>query len=157
MIEDVPAPKRRGVGFRRTKTFTRKELRHQVVEERAAGGADLERQVLLAGLARPKKRWQCESGDRPCPFLTCRHHLAIEVTPAGGLKLNHPGAELDELLDTCALDVADRGGVTLEEVAKRLSVTRERIRQEEVAAFLKFKKRMTATRAEPSARRATGG
>lgn len=137
----------KGKGFRRSKAFLAKQVRRMVVQERAEGGADLERSMFMAALARPKKRWQCEQGDRPCPFLTCRHHLAVEVTAAGGLKLNHPDTELEELPDTCALDVAERGGVTLDEVARRLNVTRERIRQEEVAAVLKFRKRVPGSAA----------
>lgn len=147
-----------GKGHRRSRVWARNRVRYQVIQERAEGGADLEWSMAQADLARPKKRWQCEQGDRPCPFLSCRHHLAVDVTAAGGLKLNHPEAELADLADTCALDVADRGGITLEEVAFRLNVTRERVRQEEVAAVLKFKKRMLhAESAEPSAHRATGG
>jgi hypothetical protein len=146
-----------GTGHRRSRVWARKQVRHQVIQERAEGGAELERQMCLAQLARPKKRWQCEGSDRPCPFLSCRHHLAVEVTSGGGLKLNHPEADLEEMVDTCALDVADRGGITLEEVAERLNVTRERIRQEQVAAAEKFKHRMlNATGAGASARRATG-
>lgn len=154
MKDGAPAP---GQGFRRSRVFQRRAVRFQVIEERAAGGADLERQILLTQLARPKKRWQCAGGDRPCPFVSCRHHLAVEVTSGGGLKLNHPDEDLAALLDTCALDVAERGGITLEEVAARLNVTRERVRQEETAALAKFKKRMTnAERAGPSAPRASG-
>ena len=35
------------------------------------------------------------------------------------------------MTETCALDVADRGGITLEEVGTLLNLTRERIRQVE--------------------------
>lgn len=151
---DSPAP---GKGFRRSRTFVHRAVRSQVAEERAKGGAELERQMLLAQLARPKMRWQCAEGERPCPFVTCRHHLALEVTTGGGLKLYHPESDLEDLPDTCALDVAERGGITLDEVAKRLNVTRERVRQVETIALKKFRKRMTnAARDLPGARGATG-
>ena len=44
-----------------------------------------------------------------------------------------------ELEDTCALDVADRGGITLEEVGEILNLTRERIRQVEVRGLEKLR------------------
>jgi DNA-directed RNA polymerase sigma subunit (sigma70/sigma32) len=40
---------------------------------------------------------------------------------------------------TCALDVASRGGVTLEEVGDILNLTRERIRQVEVMGLEKLR------------------
>ena len=46
--------------------------------------------------------------------------------------MNFPDLDVWELEDTCALDVADRGGITLEEVGEILNLTRERIRQVEV-------------------------
>ena len=41
--------------------------------------------------------------------------------------------------ETCSLDVADKGGITLEEVGEILNLTRERIRQVEVRGLLKLK------------------
>jgi DNA-directed RNA polymerase sigma subunit (sigma70/sigma32) len=41
--------------------------------------------------------------------------------------------------ETCALDVADRGGITLEEVGEILNLTRERIRQVEVKGLEKLR------------------
>ena len=47
------------------------------------------------------------------------------------IKKNFPHKEVWELEETCALDVAERGGLTLEEVGELLNLTRERIRQME--------------------------
>ncbi|MCB9536384.1 MAG: hypothetical protein H6704_08970 [Myxococcales bacterium] len=41
--------------------------------------------------------------------------------------------------ETCALDVAERGGITLEEVGEILNLTRERIRQVEVKGLQKLR------------------
>ena len=43
------------------------------------------------------------------------------------------------MAETCSLDVADRGGITLEEVGAILNLTRERIRQVEVRGLCKIK------------------
>jgi hypothetical protein len=43
---------------------------------------------------------------------------------------------------TCALDVAEAGGLTLEEVGNIIGVTRERVRQMQVRALEKLRKRV---------------
>lgn len=74
----------------------------------------------------PKTRGECLEGGsnaaRPCPWSRCRY------------QLNESG--------TCTLDLADQGGLTLEEVGTLLGVTRERIRQIEHLALRKLRLRM---------------
>ena len=66
---------------------------------------------------RPNKRSECASGPRPCLFVACKYHLYLDVNPeTGSIKMNFPDLEPWELEETCALDIAERGGVTLEEV-----------------------------------------
>ena len=68
--------------------------------------------------------------------MSCRFHLFLDVDPKNGsLKVNFPDREPWELPETCALDVAERGGATLEEIGRALNVTRERARQIEGAAL----------------------
>ncbi len=101
-------------------------------------------------IPRPKSRKDCGSGIRPCPFVSCRHHLYLDVNQEkGSLKLNFPDLEVWELPETCSLDVSDRGGMTLEEVGEILNLTRERIRQVEVRGLLKLKMNMDTERLEP--------
>jgi hypothetical protein len=83
---------------------------------------------------RPRTRGECTGGQRPCPWVSCKHHLYLDVSPLGGLKLNFPDIDLGEIAETCSLDVADRGGVTLEDVGEVVNVSRERARQIEVRA-----------------------
>jgi hypothetical protein len=56
----------------------------------------------------------------------------------GAIKLNFPDLEVWEMNETCALDIADRGGATLEEVGAIMNLTRERIRQVEVKGLAKL-------------------
>jgi hypothetical protein len=89
---------------------------------------------------RPATRAACKDMPRPCPFVSCKFHLYLDVNPeTGSIKVNFPDVEPTELAETCALDVADRGGITLEEVGEILNLTRERIRQVEVRGLLKLK------------------
>jgi hypothetical protein len=79
---------------------------------------------------RPRTRAECIGGARPCPFVSCRHHLYLDVSRStGSIKINFPGLEPEELAETCSLDVADRGEHTLERVGELINLTRERVRQ----------------------------
>jgi hypothetical protein len=94
----------------------------------------------MDGIAKPKTRGECLDGPRPCPWVSCKHHLFLDVNPeTGSIKLNFTDLDVWEMNDTCSLDVADRGGITLEEVGEILNLTRERIRQVEVRGLLKLK------------------
>jgi hypothetical protein len=89
---------------------------------------------------RPSTRSECMTDFRPCPWVACKHHLYLDVNPeTGSIKINFPDLEPWELPYTCALDVADRGGITLEEVGEIMNLTRERIRQVEVRGLRKLR------------------
>jgi hypothetical protein len=93
-------------------------------------------QALEAEFERPHRRSECVDGPRPCPHVSCRHHLYLDVNPnTGTIKLNFPDLEVWELAFSCALDIADRGGTAIELVSELMNVTRERIRQIEMQAL----------------------
>jgi hypothetical protein len=88
---------------------------------------------------KPHTRVECVDGARPCPYVSCQHHLYLDVSArTGAIKLNFPDLEVWDMNETCALDVADRGGTTLEDVGAIMNLTRERIRQVEVKALAKL-------------------
>lgn len=95
------------------------------------------------GPLRPRTRGECAGGPRPCPFVSCKYNLAIDVNPrSGAIKFNFPtldegmlDVDWDRLPCSCALDIADRGGITLERVGEIMNLTRERVRQTEALAF----------------------
>lgn len=119
-------------GLRRSKTLASRRLTREELREA--------NQVLTEmSDARPATRGECIEGPRPCPWVSCKFHLYLDVNPeTGSIKLNFPDLEVWEMADTCALDVADRGGITLEEVGEILNLTRERIRQVEVLGLSKL-------------------
>lgn len=92
---------------------------------------------------RPIVRDECRAGPRPCPWVSCEHHLAIEVKEQDhgppSLRILFPdgegGVDLEAMPETCWLDVAERGEHTLEQIGTFLNVTRERVRQVELGGL----------------------
>lgn len=76
----------------------------------------------------PLTRGDCVDGPRPCPFVSCRHHLALDVVNGGSLKVNFPDIEPGDLPQSCSLDIADRGPMTLESVGETMNLVREAVR-----------------------------
>lgn len=90
--------------------------------------------------ARPRTRGDCAEGLRPCPFVGCKHHLFLDVNlSTGAIKLNFPDRAPDELGASCALDVAELGGTTLDEVGNLTNLTRERVRQIEARVLVRIR------------------
>ena len=92
-----------------------------------------------ADYPKPRTRAECVEGPRPCPYVSCRHHLYLDVQPrTGAITLNFPDLEVEEMGESCSLDVADRDGTTLEEAGAIMNLTRERIRQIELDALARL-------------------
>lgn len=142
-VESSPAPKRLSIRKRdlqtplkkRSQTLSTRRMAREHRKMKARG--ELE-QVSFIG--HPTLRSQCVNMARPCLYVSCRHHLYLDVNEeTGSIKFNFPDKEVWELEETCALDVADRGGITLEEVGSIMNLTRERIRQLELSGLEKLK------------------
>lgn len=86
---------------------------------------------------RPRKRGDCLNGPRPCPYVSCRYHLHLDVRGEHFERVAPLPPE--EMKETCALDVADRGESTLEAVGEIMGVTRERIRQIEAIVLRRLR------------------
>ncbi len=111
-------------------------VRARTISIKRLSKREIERGRMLypeTGYDRPTTRADCLHGplaERPCPFTLCKYHLALDVNElTGSIKFNFPDLEVWEMPETCALDIADRGGITLEEVGAVLNVCRERVRQ----------------------------
>jgi hypothetical protein len=83
--------------------------------------------------------------SRPCVFVACKHALFLDSSETGSIILNFPHLEPGQMRpdQSCSLDLADRGPMTLEDIAMVTNLTRERIRQVELRALIR--------RARPSA------
>jgi DNA-directed RNA polymerase sigma subunit (sigma70/sigma32) len=74
--------------------------------------------------------------------VACKHHLYLDVNPeTGSIKINYPDREPWELEHSCALDIADTGSKTLDEIGEITNLTRERIRQVEARGLVKLRTR----------------
>lgn len=90
----------------------------------------------------PETREECLSGPRPCPYTTCRYNLFLDVNLGGGIRFTHPELEPGQMPESCVLDVvAKEGALTLEAIGGLLGLTRERIRQIEVIALERFRRK----------------
>lgn len=132
-----PEPRRNRI---RGKTVSTKRLSKQKLFE-----GKIEADALLEGVeyTRPRTRGDClqgENAQRPCPFLSCRFHLYLDVNPKScGIKFNFDHLEAYEIPESCALDVADKGGDTLENIGLMMNLTRERVRQLEASGLAKLR------------------
>ena len=135
---DVPKVSRK---VRRRRKRTRP--RSKTIAMKRLTREELRRGALMyppVDVPRPATRNQCSQEVRPCPWVACKHHLYLDVNPeTGSIKINFPDLEPWELPHTCSLDVAERGGITLEEVGEIMNLTRERIRQVEVRGLRKLR------------------
>lgn len=134
--DDTGNPQIKDNGHERARTISikrlsKRDLAHGALLYPAMPGVDYDR---------PKTRADCEGGCRPCPFVSCKYHLYLDVNPkTGSVKLNFPDLEVEDMPETCVLDIADKGGLTLEETGDVMNLTRERIRQVEIVALEKLK------------------
>lgn len=98
-------------------------------------------------MTRPKTRGDCLEGGtnaaRPCPFASCRYNLIADPVTRG-VKVTWPESEIDAATETCALDVADRGGVTHERVGEMMRITRQGVQLIEKKAMRNLARRSSA-------------
>ena len=132
-----------------TRTFDGAPRRKERTRSKTIAGRRLTRAEIEEGkrlvddmwYERPKSRSECVDGPRPCAFVSCKYHLYLDVKDeTQSIKLNFPHLEVWEMEHSCSLDVAERGGLTLEQVGAIMNLTRERIRQVEGAGMEKLRR-----------------
>ncbi len=133
-----PRPASRAGTMKQSFAMDLRALRQVVLADRQVFGPPPPGPVPVDG--RPRTRADCMDGPRPCPWISCRFSLAVDVTPHGGLQFTVPGGELEDLPETCALDVAERGGITQVEIAGLLNMSRSRVEQIETRALARLRR-----------------
>jgi hypothetical protein len=106
--------------FQRAKTINISKLskrQRQAAHTRSFWDVDLD-------ALRPRRRGDCTAGPgvaRPCPFVGCRHHMALTIDlERGSIKENFPELRimaepdgdglvlLEQMFGTCSLDICDK-------------------------------------------------
>lgn len=82
----------------------------------------------------PATRADCANVPRPCPFLSCRHHLwlRLQQEQPGNPQAGKQGGTTfrPSTNQSCSLDVADRpGGASFDEIGDLLGMDSTRARQ----------------------------
>ena len=91
-------------------------------------------------IVRPKTRADCVNVPRPCPFVSCRYNLYLDISVNGRrIRINFKG-EPDEMSVSCALDLAEDGPRGLIDVGRLIGTSKERARQVEEVAMEKLKR-----------------
>lgn len=118
-------------------------IRLPVIEREAVVMRLLYPEAARVAASRPQTRGECPP-CRPCPWVGCRHNTYLETTDAGSITImrrDAAGSALEpwdvDPATSCSLDVAERGGMTLAQVAEAIGdVSRERARQIEQRAIV---------------------
>jgi hypothetical protein len=88
---------------------------------------------------RPRSRLECANGPRPCPWVSCRYNLYLDVTASGSIRVNLPIA-VDKMRESCVLDFDDRPQSQVE-IGDLLGLSRQRAQQIEEHALALLVKR----------------
>ncbi len=77
----------------------------------------------------------------PCPWVSCRHHLAIDwiTKTTGEVRLAFPDVDVLDLEETCSLRVANHGGHELDVVGRLMNLHRQHVFILETDALAKMK------------------
>ncbi len=95
-------------------------------------------QILPETPSRPTVRGGCAALPRPCPFPDCRFHLAAD------------SRDREPFVYSCALDAADDGAHTPEEIAEILGITAGDVRAIEERALAGLRELLELDAAEPT-------
>jgi hypothetical protein len=86
-------------------------------------------ELAAAERDRPRTRAECERVPRPCPYVSCRWNLYLDVDEAGRIVIPDADTPIEERRYSCALDVIEDNpdGVELTELAAITGFTREQL------------------------------
>lgn len=109
-----------------------------VTIDEAGPSVDVDGDVDLT-LERPRTRSDCDRVPRPCPFVGCIHNNFLDVQQDGrSLRLNFAEPSDMSSSSSCALDVAELAGRSVDEVARALNISHTRVVQLEARALAKI-------------------
>lgn len=92
-------------------------------------------------LLKPKTRGDCVDGYRPCPWVSCKYNLYVDVDYSGRLRLPFKDLEPDEIETStlCTLDYAN-SGLSVSEISEVTGFHRNQIVPTEDRALRKLQR-----------------
>lgn len=104
---------------------------------------------------RPRTRGDCAEGPRPCPWVSCKFHLLWDRASREERQDDERLlATLATIPETCALDVADRGGLSMDEAGAAIGLVRQRVQQIESMLFHPETQRLVGSRSGATVKKA---
>src|SRR3984957_9957175 len=79
----APAPGEPHVTREQRRSRRKRDVRARTISVKRMTKRELELGRLLypeVDVERPQTRADCASGERPCPFVSCKHHLFLDVS-----------------------------------------------------------------------------
>jgi hypothetical protein len=113
--------------------------------------------VPATDIVRPKTRGDCRNVPRPCPWVSCRYNLFLDVAESGFLIMHHDSPETMPRGCSCALDVADKGGLASSDIGKIVGVTRQLVSQVELSVKNDLRELLSDFKDHTSAERVADG
>jgi hypothetical protein len=101
------------------------EERIELMKNRLEYGRELE----ALDSCRPRTRADCADVPRPCPFVSCRWNLYLDVDEQGRITIPRPDVNVEERADSCALDLIERepDGLDASDAAAVMGLSREQL------------------------------
>lgn len=84
---------------------------------------------------KPKTRADCANVPRPCPYVSCKYNLGVEIDITGWPRLT-------DAKKSCMLDLIEKNpdGMTLDNIAEILRISKKQVRAELREALSKLKR-----------------
>ena len=99
----------------------------------------------------PVTRGDCIDAQRPCPYVSCKWHLLTTIASDGRMYKARDFDERDpdsivaalvEMSETCTLDVADKGGMSEEEIGDIYGVSADKMKRDSMTAVARARARI---------------
>lgn len=107
---------------------------------------ELKHKRLLSPDEKPRTRAECAEIPRPCVFVSCKYNLFLDVmrNKKGQVTsvVENKGVNCPSQVppgESCALDVAERGPKSMDDVGALLRLRRQRIEQLEKELLIKLR------------------
>ena len=119
------------------KVYTKEEIQQEIEKEKQI---ELFEEQIDVHIELPKTRGDCP-GYRPCIFARCVYHLKFDVSVLGHLIDNFPGVEVEDMEQTCCLDLADEGPMSQRKVSRATRIPQKEVEEIEEKTMMEIQEK----------------